>query len=192
MYDPSTNTWTLGASIPTARQNPALGAINGVIYAMGGLNPSILNMFQSFARKYPGTNEDLTLTSGINLGAPSGGLGYEVKAAVAGNAVTVKVESKGGTFILREFLLIAQAFPTGSPPVPAVPGIWLGFPGLTFMIGTVYGPLGTIFLPPGGTTVSMIVPPGLTGNSVLIQGAVLAPIAINGVYATTDAHEITL
>lgn len=35
-YDPSTNTWTAKALMPTQRQFPAIGVVNGTVYAIGG------------------------------------------------------------------------------------------------------------------------------------------------------------
>jgi N-acetylneuraminic acid mutarotase len=36
VYDPSTNTWTKKANMPTARANASAGALNGKIYVIGG------------------------------------------------------------------------------------------------------------------------------------------------------------
>ena len=35
-YDPASNTWTPQASLSTARYAPALGEVNGQLYAVGG------------------------------------------------------------------------------------------------------------------------------------------------------------
>ncbi len=40
VYDPSTNTWSTAASMPTARFGLAAAAVNGKIYAIGGVNSS--------------------------------------------------------------------------------------------------------------------------------------------------------
>ena len=67
------------------------------------------------------------------------------------------------------------------------------FPGLVFLIGGDASPLGLVLLPPGGTIVALTVPPGLTGSSCMLQGAIVAPtLAVNGLYAATDAHEIRI
>jgi hypothetical protein len=40
---------------------------------------------------------------------------------------------------------------------------------------------------------ALTVPPGLTGSSCMLQGAIVAPtLAMNGLYAATDAHEIRI
>jgi hypothetical protein len=145
---------------------------------------------------YPGTNEDLTLLSAVGSAPMTTGLANQVKQVTAGQSVTVEVFSPGGGFNFREVALLAQAFPTGSPPFPPVaPNIHMTFPGLTFLIGGVASPFGPELLPPGGVWTSFVVPPGLSGNSVLFQGAIVtfqAPLAANGLYASTDGHEIRI
>jgi len=37
-YDPSTNMWTARAPIPTPRVGLAVGVVNGILYAVGGLS----------------------------------------------------------------------------------------------------------------------------------------------------------
>src|SRR5256885_13415526 len=37
-YDPSTDTWTIKASMPTRRGDFGVGVINGILYAVGGNN----------------------------------------------------------------------------------------------------------------------------------------------------------
>jgi N-acetylneuraminic acid mutarotase len=39
IYDPQTNSWTTGASMPTARQSLGLAVVNDVFFAMGGIYP---------------------------------------------------------------------------------------------------------------------------------------------------------
>ena len=146
---------------------------------------------QGTGTPYPGTNEDLTMSTGVNANPLTTGVGAFVKTANAGNTVTLEVES-ASTFNFRELVLMAQAFPTGSPPFPpAAANIHMSFPGLTFLIGGPSGPFGPVLLPPGGTTVSFSVPAGLNGQSVIFQGAVVtptAPFALNGLYAATNGH----
>lgn len=36
VYDPNTNSWTAAAPMPTARYNPAVAAVNDILYAIGG------------------------------------------------------------------------------------------------------------------------------------------------------------
>ncbi len=36
VYNPATNTWATKANVPTARTLLAAGAVNGILYAVGG------------------------------------------------------------------------------------------------------------------------------------------------------------
>jgi hypothetical protein len=149
----------------------------------------------SQALPYPGTGEDLTLFSAIGTNPFTTGIGHSVKTATAGNNVRVRVASTGGTFSFREEIFVAQLFVTGVPPFPpAGPNVYVSFAGLVVLVGG-YGPLGPTLLPPEGTTLAFTVPPGLAGNSVMFQCAVLTttpPFANNGFYAITDGHQIQI
>src|SRR5439155_16355573 len=60
-YDPSTNTWTTKAPMPTARQGFAeVGVVNGILYAIGGYNGAILQTVEAYN---PGTDTWTTRTS---------------------------------------------------------------------------------------------------------------------------------
>ena len=144
---------------------------------------------------HPGTGEDLTLSSGVNANALSTGPGNSVKTVMGGDFLTLRAISPAGTFDYREFVLIAQSFATGStPPSGVAPHIHLSYPGLVFVIGGLASPFPSL-LPPGGSTSSYLVPPGFSGASILVQGVVITstpPFANNGLYASTDAHEIRI
>jgi hypothetical protein len=141
---------------------------------------------------YPGTNEDLTMLTGVNANELTTGPGFMVKTVSGNNTVQVKVQSTGNTFNYEEYVLMAQGFPTGNPPFPpAAPGVVLSLSGLMFLIGGPTSVIGPVALPPGGTTVGFTIPTGLQGTSVIFQGAVVthtAPLAANGVFATTNGH----
>jgi hypothetical protein len=145
---------------------------------------------------FPGTNEDLTLFSAINANPLSSGIGNTLKTATAGDLVTLKVQSTGGTFNNKELVVLGQPFVTGFPPFPsAAPNIYPSFAGMVVLIGLDFGPLGPVLLPANGTTLSFLVPVGLVGASAMFQAAVVtftAPFALNGIYASTDAHEIQI
>jgi len=49
IYNPATNMWTAGASMPTSRYDLAVGVVNGVLYAVGGFNNlSELNVVEAY------------------------------------------------------------------------------------------------------------------------------------------------
>jgi hypothetical protein len=165
----------------TIASNPAMHMIIDVNYVPTGTGVP-----------YPGTQDDLAMWTGLNGGALTSGYNNYVKNASAGNTVQIKVGSPNNGFTNRELILIAQGFPNGNPPSPpAAPNVWVTLAGMTMIIGGDASLLGPALLAPGGTTVSFLVPPGLNGNSVIFQGAILTwtpPLALNGTYATTNGH----
>lgn len=144
---------------------------------------------------YPGTGEDFTLWTAINTAPLTTGSGNSIKALTAGDFVTVKASSPAGAFDYRDFFLVAQSFLTGAtPPAGLAPHIHESWPGLCFLVGAFPASIPTL-LPPGGTTLTFQAPPGAAGVSVLVQGIVVTlapPLAANGLYASTDAHELRI
>ena len=143
---------------------------------------------------YPGSLEDLSLGTGIN-GPPTGGPGFDIKTAIGGDNLVVLLSSPTGTFDGRPFLIVAEAFATGSPPASALPG--LIYPSLFGFVVLVDGvtPSAAGLTPqilPGGSSYGYGIPAGLGGTSVFIQGLAFDPAAANGFFAATDAHELQL
>jgi hypothetical protein len=141
---------------------------------------------------YPGTQEDLWLLTAINQNPLTSGFANEIKSAMAGDILTLQVLSPGGTFNFREVLVAYQVFTTGFPPFPPLaPGVPFSAPSI--LLGGAPPPIGPVLLSPAGTTLSVMVPPGLMGASVLLQGVIITwqpPTAANGIFATTNGHEI--
>lgn len=147
---------------------------------------------------YPGSNEDLTTETAVGIGnSLTGGTGFDVKPANAGDLIRLRFASPNGTFDLLPPLVVAQIFVTGNPP--AAPST---FPYLHIDIFATPSPfvlidggipnplnLGEVVLP-GGNVHGWVVLPGFSGLSVVIQPLVLAPVAANGIFAAADAHEI--
>lgn len=176
LYDSQQGWWDVSA-FKIGGQNWCGQAFNG--------NWVIRACIDATAPMYPGTGDDLAMTSGVGLVAPDA---TEVKTATAGNLYTVHVESPANTFVGTPLFLLLDAFATGgNPPTPLLPGVQVGS-GLILLAGGASTPLGPIVLPPGGASTSFAIPAGLTGASFMFQAAVLAPFAQNGSYATTDAH----
>lgn len=143
---------------------------------------------------YPGNGDDLALTTGVNASPDD----IDIKAAMGGDVLVVDVASPGGTFDFAPFTLWAQLVSTASG-VPNLGGI--GFPeiylDLSLPVGVIVGDgggaaLGTLVLIPGGSTHGFVLPPALNGlgSSIVMQSLVASNMALNGLYAITDAHEI--
>jgi len=141
---------------------------------------------------YPGTFEDLVLLTQVaGVGDPLLGS----KSALGGDLLTVGLDSPGLTFAWQKPMLALQAYATGGslPSSAGLPDVHVNgaLPGLT-LIDLGGSPVGPVLLPPGGLLLGFVVPPGLVGTTVRIQGFVISPLASNGLYATTDAHEVLL
>ncbi|MGE3173476.1 MAG: hypothetical protein AB7O97_12700 [Planctomycetota bacterium] len=141
---------------------------------------------------YPGSGEDLVLATGI--GGAVATPGADVKVASGGSMLEFNVSSPGGTYSLSGFYLLGDLFPTGAPPVPPLPSIWLGIGTyFTLVDGSPRLFVGQPLIGPnGGTSTFVVAPNGFAGTSLMIQGIVISPSAQNGIYAATNAHEIRL
>lgn len=139
---------------------------------------------------YPGTAEDLSLSTGVGGATPTTGVGHYVKSAVASESLVVLLTSPQGGFASLPFILAAEPFPTGAPPAtyPGFPSVHMSPPGMVFLVNGNASPFPTLV--GNGFTFSTIVPTFLSGQSVMFQAVALSGSAGNGVFAATDAHEI--
>lgn len=142
---------------------------------------------------YPGTMDDLILATGLN-GAPDL---FDIKTAMGGEFLTVNISSPQSIFDLQPYFVLAQAFPTlnGFVTVPGIPELYLdlNLPVFALVDPTVATPVGPIIIAPGGGTTTVYgIPPALagTGTSISLQGLIVSNLAVNTLYATTNAHEI--
>ncbi len=132
---------------------------------------------------YPGTGgEDLILGSGV-----SGPLNLNpIKTAVSGNVVTAAVLSPldllPGTAIV---LIVADVLPTATPPIGPLPGTWFSASVVIALVG-VLQPLSP------SNILSVPIPPGFAGSSLWLQGGALWAYARNGLFLTSEAHQIIL
>ena len=140
---------------------------------------------------YPGTNEDVRLSTGVNGALPTAGLGRDVKTAQPGQLLEFKVTSPNNTYTLKWYYLLGSIFATGAPPVPQLPflDIWVDINTYFIMSGALT-PMGAPLIGPSGTSTFFVTPLGLTGVSVMTQAICISPIAGNGIFAASDAHEI--
>ena len=146
---------------------------------------------------YPGTGEDLVLSSAIGGNTLSFGAGNDVKTVPAGGGlIELNVSSPGNLFNAKPYSMLAQLFGTGAPPVPpaALPELWFNVtaPIIILVNGSAVTPIGPAVIGPNGGTSSFYnVPGGFAGSSLMVQAIVLDPaLAGNGFYVASDAHEL--
>ena len=130
----------------------------------------------------PGTGEHLELRGAVNATpafAPS------LHQAPAGSLMQVELLQPVGFADGATFALFADVFPTGSASGSLLPRLWSDDP-IVLLVGTVPST-------PGWTLpVSIQVPPGLLGTTLLLQAGAEVPTARNGWYETTTAHRFEL
>lgn len=132
---------------------------------------------------YPGTGEDLQLSTGVD-GPLTSGPREDVKSAAGGGQLTAFYRSPNGTLDGAVAVLAGELFVTGSPLTsPILPYIHLLNPVL------VHGP---IILSPLGGVWSLTLPPGFAGTSLMLQPVALHASAANGLFIIGDGHEILL
>lgn len=138
-------------------------------------------------RPYAGSNQDIEVYTGVNT-APTSGPGEFVKTAVGNDIVNLRLDSPNGSLYGVPFAVLLQGFATGSGAVPFLPPLWVNprFPILT-LTGGPTGQFVTV-MPQGGYSVGLLVPPGLAGLSVMVQGIGVD----NGALLLTNAHEVVL
>ena len=142
---------------------------------------------------YPGSNEDLVLKTATD--SPSVTSWPDVKYASDGDAVTLEMTSPNGSYIGTTPVLLAQPFVTGNLPVQP-----MGFPeahvspgDFAVLFSGYWAPyFGPSLLTEYGVELGFVIPPGLAGQSVMIQGACIAPSAkqSNPFFTATAAHEL--
>lgn len=160
---------------------PGAGQIDDIYFSGAPDNPP-----------YPGTGEDLVLTTGVGPGGPSGGNPNYIKTASAGDALECNVSSPGSTFDGAQYILLAQPFVTGNPPGTTIlPSVYLVLTQPVYLlVGTAIPLIGNPRIAPGsGSSTFYVTPPGLAGNSAMLQALVFDPRTNNNFYAASDGLE---
>ena len=155
----------------------------------------VLTLQNGIQGTYPGSNEDLILSSAVGGTTPTTGPANDIKTAAGGSLLEFNVSSPGGLFNLQGYYLVADLFSTGSPLAqPQLPYIRVNIPTHFLLIDGSPRPLlgQPVINPNGGTSAYFFAPTGLAGTSVMVQAVVISPSAANSVYAASDAHEIRL
>ncbi len=132
---------------------------------------------------YPGTGgEDLLLGSGV-LGPVDL---IPIKTAVAGNTVSASVYSPLDLLPLTAIVIIvADVIPTGTPPAVVLPDTWFGVTAVFALVD--------VMQPHTRSQVLQVpIPTGFAGQSLWLQGAAVWANARNGLFLTSEAHEVRL
>jgi MAM domain, meprin/A5/mu len=146
---------------------------------------------------FPGSGEDLRISTGVGGTAPSSAPGSETKVATFGDQVTIVTESVQSTYVGAPYALVADLFNTaGGPPTPIspmFPEAHIGSNAVVVVDGN--NPASSAGLPfvvaPQGSALDFFfLDPFLVGNSVLLQSLVLDPAATNGFFAISDGFVI--
>jgi N-acetylneuraminic acid mutarotase len=185
VYDPSTDTWTKKASMPTPRTMLAVAAINGIVYAVGGLG-SVGNELEAYnpasdtwSKKAAMPTARQELTAAVLNGElyAIGGLtsdGMRSNVVEAYNPVTNTWASK-------------PSMPTARSDIASAAGtdaIYV-FGGMSAfgMLGTneAYGSF--------GIQVTIDIKPGSSNNNINLGSAGVIPVAILS-SATFDATQV--
>lgn len=145
----------------------------------------------------PGTGADFALLTGAN-GVVDNAFDKTASAS-ANDALEIRVFSPLGTFSGEQYLVILQLSASGSPYGDVAGGFGPVFLSADPAVLTgAYGntPIAPIGAPPllgAGDTQILVLPTGLAGLEIGVQGLSLAGAnAANGVYESTDHHVIGL
>jgi hypothetical protein len=139
-----------------------------------------------------GSGEDFVMESFVNW---QGGGADFYKSANAGDLLGFKVWTPGGLFTAAPLLLGTNLIAnTGAiqPPAAYHPYLHLQISTVAWLINgsqpTVLGPWVISTQP---VVAQFLVPPFLSGMTARVQAVCLSLFALNGSFATSDAHEIT-
>jgi hypothetical protein len=137
----------------------------------------------------PGTLDPLRLVTRVN------GAGAELttKSAPAGSTLALHFEALATPLQSAVGLVLGNVVPASTPivPTPGLPGLQLDLAQAVFFVGgTVPPPFGLEYLGPNGIARAYLVPPGLQGLRLRLQGVALGPMTQSGFLAFTDGQEL--
>ncbi len=130
----------------------------------------------------PGTREDFTLALTLN------GVADPAVTPVAGPAGVLAIKSlrsPQGTLANDFTVLLLEVW---TPPVPPLPSA--AYPGLQLPVTAPWFAVVPSGIGAAGATIANVVPSGLSGMAVRLQGVVVSLAAKNGSYATTAARDV--
>jgi hypothetical protein len=182
-YQPTSWEYIQFLYLASDKQNPFLASLGDDLLDAwlntGMASPQVMST--AIWCRLPGSGEDFVLSTRVNgVGDPADC----AKAVEAGDQLDIGFASPGGTFVGVPAGAVLQFYPTGQPPV--------SIPGVNVHVSEFHGQIVTAALPSSGLMVSTVIPPGLGGHTLRLQAAAITPLAANGVFAVSDAHDILL
>jgi hypothetical protein len=139
-------------------------------------------------RPYPGSDQDLVVSSGIGA-VPTTGPGEFVRDAHGLDTIVIGWDSPNGSLYGAAFAVFLQPFVTSVGQPAFLPPLWLNpFQGFFVVAGGFAGQFPFV-LPYGGGATGLLVPPGLGGISAMIQAAA---VRADNVLVVSDGIEIVL
>lgn len=139
-------------------------------------------------RPYPGSDQDLVVSSGIGA-VPTTGPGEFVRDAHGLDTLVIGWDSPNGSLYGAAFAVFLQPFVTSVGQPMFLPPLWLNpFQGFFVVAGGFAGQFPFV-LPYGGGATGLLVPPGLGGISAILQAAA---VRADNVLVVSDGIEIVL
>jgi hypothetical protein len=138
-------------------------------------------------RPYDGSDLGLEISTGVNA-LPTRGPGEFVRSVQGFDTFVVKIDSPTGAYFADPFAVLIQPFATSIGQAAFLPPLWMNPFGPTWvLVGGLVGQFPAV-LPFGGSSTAVLVPPGLLGLSIMVQGMVVE----NGSLVVTDGVEVIL
>ena len=131
----------------------------------------------------PGTGEHVELRSGVS--APATALPAD-KPAPTGSTILGELHDPHGFAAGSLYVLAVDFVATGGPVPQLLQRVWLGSGAVVAQVGVIGSAAGW------SANMSLLVPPGLAGVSLVLQGGALTPDARNGLYETSIAHRFAM
>ena len=140
---------------------------------------------------HPGTSEDFKLlTTDHAFGAPTAASLKSVPALAPTNLV---LSSHFGSFDFMPLLVLVQLLAPAEMSVSPFPAIAVNPSGIIgILVGATSSPTGPVLLAPGGSVFTISPPAALVGHRLLLQGLIHTPVAANGIFASSDGHELLI
>ncbi|MAG54838.1 MAG: hypothetical protein CMJ83_00950 [Planctomycetes bacterium] len=189
--DGSPGVSTLDPSVTHTYTNPGPKYVTLTVTDVCGGGYEVWDTFVDVSLpQFPGTNDDWRFFTGVNGVIDTS----DFRIVFPNDVVSILYESPNGTYFNDPYYVFGNPVIGIPQPFLPVPGAWVDplNPGFFPLIDgvTPIGPLPPAPILPGGNLHSFLVPPGLSGQDLMLQALVISPQAGNGIFGTSDAKVI--